>query len=173
MHYSFSLPSLRTSIFLLGFGLSFFLPQQVAYGFRPFDADPMSRVALGGFDPVAYLETGKAVLGAPIFFVEWGGVFWRFATKANQRKFEAEPEKFLPEVGGYCATSLAEDKTVRCDPTEFVVHEGRLFVFGNEAAKAEWLKDPEKYIQEAEAAYQQRLAENPDSAGEIESTERG
>ncbi len=133
------------------------LVAQTLLAFRPFSADPKSLLALGGYDSVAYVETGQAVKGAPIFFYFWNGVYWRFATQANLRKFQSTPERYAPALGGYCALSLADEAINPCDPTVFAVHEGKLYVFGNEEVKATWMKDPEHYIKEGQQVYERLL----------------
>lgn len=128
-----------------------------AWGFRKYSADLADRVAIGGYDPVVYAETGRAEKGAPIFFHEWEGVIWRFINKANQRKFAGEPEKFAPALGGYCATGLALGKAAECDPRFYAIHKGKLYLFGNAEARDLWLQDPEKYIALGEKAYAQLM----------------
>lgn len=135
------------------------------FGFRPFSTDPGANIALGGYDSVAYIETGKAVKGAPIFQAQWRGVLWLFKTKANLVKFQKEPEKYSPAVGGYCATHMAEDKVSRCDPTEFVVHKGKLYVFGNRMQREKFLANPEAFVRAAETNYSRRLLEMETEAG--------
>ncbi len=130
-----------------------------AHGFRKFNADPASLVAVGGYDVVAYLDEGKAVRGAPIFFVEWEGVYWRFKTKANQRKFEANPEKYSPEFGGYCAVGIANGKLAGCDPRLFAIHEGRIYVFGDRDQLNLWKRNPGKYIRDGRIFYEQLVAD--------------
>lgn len=135
------------------------------FGFHPFSTVPGANIALGGYDPVAYIETGKAIKGAPIFQSQWRGVLWLFKTKANLVKFQKEPEKYSPAVGGYCTAHMAEDKLSRCDPTEFVVHKGKLYVFGNRMQRKKFLANPEAFARAAEANYSRRLLEIKTESG--------
>lgn len=142
-------------------GAAALLPLQA---FHPFSTSPDENLALGGYDPVAYLESGKAIQGAPIFFYEWKEVFWFFKNKANLLKFRANPEKYSPAVGGYCTIHFAEGKVKACDPRQFAVHKGKLYVFGSEAAKEKFLQDPDTFIQKAEKNYRSALQ----NQGELE-----
>ena len=40
-------------------------------------------VAIGGYDPVAYFEAGRAVPGAADHSLAWRGAEWRFASRAS------------------------------------------------------------------------------------------
>jgi YHS domain-containing protein len=140
-------------LFLLLLGITLAGGSSPLFSFRKFNSNPADLLALGGYDAVAYVESGRAVKGAPIFFHQWEGVYWRFANKANLQKFRANPKKFAPDLGGYCALSMADEKSNPCDPRVFAVYNGQLYVFGNEAVKQRWLKDPERFIREGRLAY--------------------
>jgi YHS domain-containing protein len=60
-------------------------------------------VAIDGTDPVSYFTEGKPVEGSRDITADWNGATWRFASAANRDMFLAEPEKFAPQYGGYCA----------------------------------------------------------------------
>lgn len=101
-------------------------------------------LALQGHDPVAYFETGKAEAGRPELTSRHRGVAYRFATPERRLKFAADPEKYAPAYGGWCATAMAEGRKVEIDPANFKITNGRLFLFykgwlGN--ALNDWNKD--------------------------------
>jgi hypothetical protein len=48
-------------------------------------------------------------------------------TKRNQGKFAAEPEKYAPQYGGFCALGTANGYKVKTDPDAFKVVDGRLY----------------------------------------------
>ena len=60
-------------------------------------------LAIKGYDPVAYFNASAAQAGSPEHTVEWNGATWQFATAANKRAFAANPAKYAPQYGGYCA----------------------------------------------------------------------
>ena len=86
-------------------------------------------LALKGNDPVAYLEKGVAAPGAPEIASQYRGVSYRFANAENRQKFAADPQRFLPAYGGWCATAMAEGRKVEVDPANYKVTGGRLFLF--------------------------------------------
>lgn len=101
-------------------------------------------LALKGFDPVAYVESGKAQAGKSEFRSQYRGVVYRFASVETRQRFAENPEKYVPAYGGWCATAMAEGRKVEIDPVNFKVTGGRLFLFykgwrGN--ALTDWNKD--------------------------------
>jgi YHS domain-containing protein len=101
-------------------------------------------LALQGYDPVAYLDEQRARPGLPQLESTFAGVKYRFASEEHRAAFNAEPEKYVPTYGGWCATAMAEGKKVEIDPNNFKVTNGRLFLFykglwGN--ALKDWNKD--------------------------------
>ncbi len=57
-------------------------------------------VAIGGYDTVAYFETGRAMAGSAQHSLVWKGVVWRFASQGNQTRFEMNPWAYAPMFGG-------------------------------------------------------------------------
>lgn len=101
-------------------------------------------LALKGYDPVTYVESGKAQAGKSEFSSQYRGVRYRFASVENRQRFAENPEKYVPEYGGWCATAMADGRKVEIDPANFKVTDGRLFLFykgwlGN--ALTDWNKD--------------------------------
>ncbi len=62
-----------------------------------------SGLALRGYDPVAYFETGKPMRGMAKITASYGGARYLFATKAHRKSFLNNPTKYLPQFGGFCA----------------------------------------------------------------------
>ena len=59
------------------------------------------KVAIKGYDPVAYFTEGKPVKGDKQFETEWKGAKWRFANAKHRDMFAADPEAYAPQYGGY------------------------------------------------------------------------
>ena len=59
--------------------------------------------AVGGYDTVEYFKSGKPTKGKKAHRFELMGAEWRFSTKENLEAFKAEPQKYMPQYGGYCA----------------------------------------------------------------------
>jgi len=107
--------------------------------------------ALQGYDPVAYFEVGKPVKGDPKFRTRHGGAIYEFASKDHQRKFEADPDRYTPQYGGYCGYAASIDKLSPVSPEWFQVIDGRLILQHNEKAWNLWNKDLQGNIVKADA----------------------
>lgn len=96
-----------------------------------------NRLAIEGFDPVAYHLDGEARVGSQDFEAVHRGVRYHFATESHRDFFTEEPESFLPAFGGWCALLMAADGSrgqaairFEPDPRVFKIVEGRLLLFG-------------------------------------------
>lgn len=114
-----------------------------------------SRVALGGFCPVAYIEMGQAVYGDAKFSVNHDGRTYHVVDEKAQKMFEASPAKYAGAVryDAWCATALAMGKKSATDPEQFVVRNGVIYLFTNAEAKAMFEKDPAGTIKKADATW--------------------
>jgi YHS domain-containing protein len=88
-------------------------------------------VALKGYDPVAYFTVGKPTLGMAQFSHRWQGATYQFASSEHLERFKAEPEKYLPQYGGYCAYALSINRIADIDPDRWAVVEGKLYLNNN------------------------------------------
>ena len=119
------------------------------------------RLAIAGYDPVSYFST-KAVKGDKGITAEYEGAVYRFASEENRQKFNAEPAKFAPAYGGWCATAMAEGKKVEIDPLSYKITDGRLFLFYKTIfadARKVWLKDEAGMTAKADANWKKLVGE--------------
>jgi|CXWL01.1.fsa_nt_gi YHS domain-containing protein len=107
-------------------------------------------LAMKGYDPVAYLADSKAVAGTTDFTATHAGATYRFSSAEHRATFLAQPRKYLPEYGGYCAMGVAVGKKLDTDPTLWQVVDGKLYLHVNKDAQGMWLKDPTKHIKTAQ-----------------------
>src|SRR3954451_6108736 len=63
--------------------------------------DPLSGIAIFGYDPVEYYLQGRGVSGSRTHELTYANVVWRFASEANREAFRRTPEVFTPAYGGY------------------------------------------------------------------------
>ena len=96
-------------------------------------------LAIGGYDAVAYFEEDKAQLGQANFTTVWKEATWQFSSLENQQAFEANPEHYAPQFGGYCAFAVSKGFTAGPDPTQWHLENGALYLFADEGVKADWL----------------------------------
>lgn len=111
----------------------------------------LSNVAVDGYDVVAYFTRGEAVEGSSGYSVEWRGAEWHFANAEHQERFRAEPARYAPAYGGYCAYAVAEGYTAAGDPAHWRIHEGRLYLNYDAEVQTRWEADREAYIAAADA----------------------
>ena len=100
-----------------------------------------SKLALDGYDPVAYFKTGKPQKGNPAHAVRWVGADWHFASAENKAAFEASPQAFAPQYGGYCAWAVSEGYTAKGDPNTWRIVDNKLYLNYNVSVQKGWEKD--------------------------------
>lgn len=112
-------------------------------------------VAIRGYDAIAYFSENKPVEGLKDFSHTWRGVEWRFHDKANLDLFKANPEKYAPQFGGFCAYGVSDNHKSPTDPTAFTVVNEKLYLNYSPKVKELWSKDREMHIQRAETNWVQ------------------
>lgn len=106
-------------------------------------------VILAGHDAVAYFTEGKPVLGKADYTTVYNGAIYRFSSKSNRNTFRANPEKYAPAYGGFCAYGMTFGKKFKIDGKAFEIVDGQLFVNKNLNVYKAWKKDVPKHITEA------------------------
>ena len=93
-------------------------------------------VALDGYDPVAYFTGDKSELGSLRFEHQWKNAKWRFANASNRDAFAADPEKYAPQYGGFCAFALSVGAEPPAgSPTAWNIENGKLYLYTNKVAQ--------------------------------------
>ena len=108
-------------------------------------------LAVQGYDVVAYFTESRAVKGDPRYREEHGGATYQFASADNQALFEADPQKYVPQFGGYCAYAASINKVSPIDPEFWEIVNGRLLLQHNQKAWDLWHKDPAGNLVKADA----------------------
>lgn len=98
-------------------------------------------VAIEGYDPVAYFTDGRPVAGSKEHTFDWRGATWRFATAEHRDLFAAEPEKYAPQYGGYCAWAVANGYTASIDPEAWKIVDGKLYLNYDKDVQKKWSED--------------------------------
>ncbi|OAH45377.1 hypothetical protein AX777_17350 [Sphingobium yanoikuyae] len=98
-------------------------------------------LALRGYDPVAYFDGGTPTKGVETISATYNGVRYLFASEAHRKAFEAEPKRYLPEFGGFCAIGTSFGEKVDADPETGRVINGKLYVNYDQRAQALFNKD--------------------------------
>ena len=91
-----------------------------------------SNIALQGYSPVSYLDLGIAQKGLQAFKSEYEKVLYYFTSAEQKAAFDADPKKYLPQYGGYCAYAIGlKSKKVGINPETFEIRDGKLYLFYN------------------------------------------
>jgi hypothetical protein len=90
---------------------------------------PERRLALGGYDPVAYFTDGRALKGSPEFSSGFDDALYWFTGAEHRDMFAADPDHYAPQYGGHCAIAIAWGSLAEPDPEAWTIAEGKLYVF--------------------------------------------
>lgn len=113
-----------------------------------------SNKALEGYDTVAYFTDGKPVEGSKKFKTSYQGADWLFASQEHLDLFKADPEKYAPQYGGYCAWAIgSENQLASGDPEQWTVYNGKLYLNYDASVKAKWLPNKDEFIKSADARW--------------------
>jgi YHS domain-containing protein len=93
------------------------------------------------YDAVAYFTSGKPVEGSKAFEYKYKGVTWRFASADNLAAFKADPTKYAPQYGGYCAWAVSQGYTAKGDPKAWKIVNGKLYLNYNLDIQKKWEQD--------------------------------
>lgn len=114
-----------------------------------------NKVAVQGYDPVAYFKQGKAVKGKATFATSYEGVTYYFASQADKDTFTKNPTSYEPQYGGWCSYAMgANGEKVEIDPETFKIVDGKLNLFYNayfNNTLKSWNKDENNLNRKADA----------------------
>lgn len=108
-------------------------------------------LALGGTDPVAYFTQGAPVMGDAALATDWMGARWTFASAGTRDAFVAEPGRYAPAFGGYCAFAASRGYLAPTIPEAWSIHEDRLYLNATLRARELWLAELPGVIAAGEA----------------------
>jgi YHS domain-containing protein len=114
------------------------------------NVDP-SGLALKGYDPVAYFTDKKPIPGKAEFTARHEGATYRFASAANRDAFAADPAKYAPQYGGYCAYGMASGYKAPIEPDAWTVVDGKLYLNYNQSVRSRWASDIPGYPRKADS----------------------
>ncbi len=108
-------------------------------------------VAIDGADTVAYFTQARAVEGSGKFTHQWQGAKWRFASAANRDAFAANPEKYAPQYGGFCAWAVAQGYTAPIVRDAWKIVGGQLYLNYSKDVQTKWAGDIPGNIKKSDA----------------------
>ncbi|HMR39322.1 MAG TPA: YHS domain-containing (seleno)protein [Ignavibacteria bacterium] len=109
----------------------------------------VSGEAIHGYDPVAYFTELKAVKGNSNFSFGYNNATWYFTSQENLDLFKSDPDKYLPQYGGYCSFAVSKGFSADSDPETFDIIDGKLYLCAEPDIKNEWLKEGKAGIEKA------------------------
>jgi YHS domain-containing protein len=133
--------------------------------------DPLTGVAIDGYDPVSYFISPEPMPGKPDFELSWGGASWYFTSAANRDVFARNPTSYAPQFGGHCVTSLSRGYLSDGKPRLFAIEGLKLYFFYSTANKEAFLLSRSATVAKA-AENWTRLADGvPETSQEAVSSE--
>ncbi len=103
-------------------------------------------LGLRGYDSVAYFVDGKPGQGSDVFALQWHGATWRFASAEHLAMFTADPVRYAPQFGGYCAFAISRGTTADGDPEQWAIVDDQLYVNNNAFAMQLWNRERDANI---------------------------
>lgn len=98
-------------------------------------------LAAHGVDLVALVNSGNPVEGFANHSATYDGASYYFTSAENLEAFEANPAAYLPQHGGYCSFGVSVGKKFDGDPDQYLIADGKLYLFLNADTRAAFLKD--------------------------------
>ncbi len=106
--------------------------------------------ALSGYDAVSYFESGGPIQGIPKYAATYQGLGYLFASAEHRDAFNADPNRYAPQYGGFCAIAAANGLKVTIDPHAYTVIDKKLYVNHSMVANEAFAKDPAGNIGKAD-----------------------
>jgi YHS domain-containing protein len=119
----------------------------------PVYTSALSNVALQGYDATAYFKLGTPTKGSKDFTATYQGATFQFASKANRDAFAANPAKYAPQYGGYCAWAVSQGYHAKGDARNWRIVDGKLYLNYNAKVQADWERDAAGFIAKAETQW--------------------
>jgi len=116
--------------------------------------------AIDGADAVAYFTEDKMVMGLKSISTEWEGATWYFSSKENRELFIADPLKYAPQYGGFCAFGITEGMTVKSQADSWSIVDDKLYLNYDPATRELWEENKETLVEEADETWSEQRSDN-------------
>ncbi len=130
------------------------IPSQAESSINAVNVDE-SRLAIKGYDPVAYFTEAKPVQGSSQFTAEHLGATYYFSSAQHQSLFDGNPNKYAPQYGGYCAFGVSKEYKFDIDPEAWAVVDDKLYLNLNKKVQARWVPNKDELIVDADSIWTQ------------------
>ena len=116
------------------------------------DAPPAGRrIALSGYDPVAYFTDGRPEKGSNAFWFAFDDAVYLFRSAEHRAMFAADPERYAPQYDGFCAAGVSKGYKVEPDPEAWVIANGKLYVLMLKERVPDFKRDTAAFVDKADA----------------------
>jgi YHS domain-containing protein len=152
-------PALAAAALLVA-GCAPMVTQSPGQGLSPVNAvseGEDKHLMLFGHDVVSYFTDGRHRKGDPAIKSVHKGVTFRFASAEHKKLFDAAPEKYIPQFGGYCANGIVYGIPWGGDADTWTMIEGKLYIFGGAGSRDAFLLDPKANLALAERYWKEEV----------------
>ena len=143
MKPNFLIPLALAASILLG-GCAPLVTQSPGQGLSPVNAvsdGEDKHLMLFGHDVVSYFTEGTHRPGNPAIKSVYKAVTFRFSKPEHKALFDASPEKYLPQFGGYCTNGIVYGIPWGGDADTWRIIDGKLYIFGGAGSRDAFLLD--------------------------------
>jgi len=119
-----------------------------------------SKAAVSGYDTVAFFTDSKPVNGSPFISAEYQGATYFFANEEHKALFTANPEKYAPQCGGFCAYGVGLGKLFPVDINTWQVRDGKLYLNLNSDILKKFNSDFEGNVAKADKNWPELVKKN-------------
>lgn len=144
--------------FLVALSIGLFIPMSASAQLEGQAFEPPSQenvesisVALDGYDVLTYFHSASPQKGNKTYQATYRDKRYLFVNLENQKKFAADPEKYLPEFDEHCGCAASEGELVKANPEIFKITEGKLVLFENKQALSRWNEDEAELYKKAQS----------------------
>ena len=118
------------------------------------------KVAIKGYDAVAYFTKAQPMKGKPEFTFSWNDAQWYFANAAHRDLFAANAGRYAPQFGGFCSMALAVGKVKDIDPEVWTIVDGKLYLNFSKAFRDKFRQNATENIKKAEENWTEARKQN-------------
>jgi hypothetical protein len=104
------------------------------------------RLVVNGYDPVAYFTDGKPMPGKPEYEAIFDGARYRFTSAQHLDLFKTDPDRYAPQYAGSCAAQVAAGRKIEAKPENWLIVDGKLFVFAGPGGVDKMRASPSEMI---------------------------
>jgi YHS domain-containing protein len=115
--------------------------------------------AIRGYDTVAYFTDGQPQPGLAAFSHDWNGAVWLFSSAAHRDAFKADPERYAPQFGGYCAYAISKGHTAEARPEIWSIVDDKLYLNLGPGAQKKWQAELQTNIVRAQSNWPAALVD--------------